>query len=410
MGDTMRELALQVGTLRLSEADDLARRFPAAFGRVRIDADTVEVRGWIQLFGRELEIRARRIVARPVNGRPAVLDVSGPPADPDFDPEAISPQLAGTPAAPAGKAGRAGGAGRDGGRLRVVVDSVDGELGLAANGSRGGAGERGGDGAQPPAPNGADGAFFKVKWPAKGPHGGGILEHAGLFNLYVSWAAGQAGGDARAGGAAGASGQPGNGGRGGAVELLHSGSQRPVLATTARGGAPGSPAAAARPGKASPAGHGGRNRMYVYGVVAGTHEAFARAGADKTVDEYARKHKIAARAPDGHANAGPGPVPPAPAADAGAAGSVRVAPLPLEQAARAYELSLLQLVLALAERDAAALEWETAGARLEWLIRLARVRAAADDVAAAALLERAERALHELPAPRAFARGARRRR
>jgi hypothetical protein len=392
-----RVLRLRAATLRLSEDDDLDQRFPPEFARIELWADTVEVHGWVRLHGREVGIRARCIVAVPAGERPAVIDVSGAPAQPDFDPQAASPQLAGTPMAPDGQRGRDGGPGQDGGVLDIVVDEVHGALGLAANGSRGGNSERGGAGAQPATIDGVDAAFVKAKWPSRSAYGGGVLQKPGAFNKYVAWAAGQSGGDAKPGGAAGAAGQPGRGGRGGRVGLRYSGPTAPMLATIADGGAPGLAGEPAQPGPPGAAGTGGRNRIYVYDIFK-THGAFARAGADKVVDAFARQYRIAARAPSGKPCDQWGRVPAPPVATPGAPGEMVVEAVSAEVAARQFDLSLLQLVLAHAERDRAGGDRaggdsRRARARYGWLIR---ITATAHDAGAATLQQAAERALAEM--------------
>ena len=374
MSDTPRTLSLKVGVLRLSEKDDIEARFPPAFERIEIQADTLQVDGWIRLHGRALDIRARCIEARAVDGRPAVLDVSGRPAEPVFDPEAASPHLNGTPAAPDGKPGRAGGAGHDGGRVSVQVDELIGELGLAANGSAGGASERGGNGARPATVNGANGAFQKGGWPTQGRYGGGVLQPQGL-RTYVSWAAGQVGGAARKGGAAGAPGQPGDGGNGGHVRLRYSGAQAPTLATIADGGAPGQPGRPATPGAPGAPGVGGLNRLYAYNLLkGGAHEQYARSGKDKWLDSWARHFKIAARAAraaSGKGGAAPGDVPVQPVAAPGRAGTVQIEAVAIETFAADFDAFFLQLVAALAAQDVAAGHDERARQRQQWLARIA---------------------------------------
>lgn len=389
-----RVLRLSAATLRLSENDDLDQRFSPRFGRIELWADTVEVHGWVRLHGREIRIRARCIVAAPAGERPAVIDVSGAPAQPDFDPGAASPRLAGTPSAPDGQRGRDGGPGQDGGVVDIVVDEVRGALGLAANGSRGGNSERGGNGARPATVNGVDAAFLKAKWPRRSAYGGGVLQKPGAFNKYVAWAAGQSGGDAKPGGAAGAAGQPGNGGRGGRIGLRYSGPTAPTLATIADGGAAGLPGEPAQPGAPGAAGTGGRNRIYVYDIFK-THEAFARAGADKVVDGFARRYRIAARAPSGKPCDQRGRVPPPPTAAPGVPGEMVVEAVSAEVAARDFDLPLLQLVLAHAERDRAGGDARRARARYGWLIRMTAAGRDAD-AGVATLQQSAERALAEM--------------
>jgi hypothetical protein len=379
--------------LRLSEADDLEARYPPQFGRIVIWADTVEVLGWIRLHGRQLQIHARRIVARPVNGRPPVIDVSGAPAS-DFDPQAPSKRPKGTAKAPDGRAGQDGDAGQDGGRIEIVVDEVDGALGLAANGSRGGHSERGSDGAQPLKVHGVDAKFKAGKWPTRGPHGGGVLQKRGL-QKYVAWAAGQPGGNARDGGAAGAPGRPGDGGQGGQISLQYSGAQRPALATIANGGDAGTAGAPARPGKAGAAGVGGRNRIYYYEWFKG-HNEFARSGQDKTIDKLARQYKVTARAQSGRGGARDGAVPAAPAAAAGVAGEVTVIPVDMTGVAAGFDLTFLQLVLSLAQQDAAAGRDAIARQRHQWLVR---VTAPMTDPAAATIGQAAAAALEPAAGP-----------
>ncbi len=396
MSGQVRELSLRVATLRLGEDDDIEARFPPAFGRIVIRADTVQVEGWIRLPGRELDICARCIEARPTAaGRPAVLDVSGRPAESAFDPKTPTPNLNGSPASPDGRLGRAGGAGNTGGRIHICVDRVQGELGLAANGGRGGDSERGGSGAKPATVNGVDGQFLPAKWPARGPYGGGVLQKAGL-QKYVAWAAGAPGGDARTGGAAGAPGQPGRGGDGGEVRLGFSGPDAPVLATIVDGGAPGVPGLPAAPGAASAPGAGGRNRIYAYDIF-GTDNDFARAGRNKVVDGFARKFKIAARAVSGKPGAGAGAVPPQPAATAGRAGVMQVAPVAPETCAAKFDVPFLRLLLAHADRDHAGGALAIARQRYAWLARLTDAMAPSDS-AAADIWRAADAAIRALPA------------
>lgn len=366
-----RTVSLRVGLLCLSETDDIDARFPPAFERIRIWADTLRIDGWVRLHGRDLQIHARCIEARPVGGRMAVIDVSGRPAEPVFDPEAASPQLAGTGAAPDGKPGRNGGPGQDGGTVSLYVDKVVGELGLAANGSQGGASERGGDGARPAPVKGVNGKFLKAKWPTKGPHGGGVLRKAGIANSYIAWAAGQEGANARTGGAAGAPGRPGDGGRGGSVTVRWSGAQAPTLATIANGGLAGVAGRPAKPGPPGAPGAGGLNRMYAYNVLkGGAHEQYALSGKDKWLDAYARKYKIGRSAPSGRGGAGPGQVPSTPVALPGDPGRVRVEATAIGAVAPEFDPSFLQLVAALKDRDRVAGDAARAQEREHWLARV----------------------------------------
>ena len=394
MSATAKTLTQRVAWLSLSEADDLAARYPPHFACIVVWADTVEVHGWVRLPGRQVQIHARRIVARPVNGRPPVIDVSGAPASPAFDPQAPSSQPKGTPRSPNGRPGRDGGAGQDGGHIDIMVDEVDGELGLAANGSHGGHSERGSDGAQPQKIDGAHGNFNKAKWPARGPHGGGVLQKHGL-QKYVAWAAGQRGGNARQGGAAGAPGRPGDGGQGGQIRLQYSGLERPTLATIADGGAAGLSGAPARPGKAGAAGAGGRNLMYYYEWLKG-HYAFAGSGQNSTIDQLARKFKVSARAKAGNAGAPVGSVPATPVAAAGSAGSVTVQPAKAAAVAEGFDLPFLQLVLALARQDLVAGRDASAQERLQWLLRVTQPLT---DPAATAIRKSAADALEPVAPP-----------
>lgn len=370
-----RTLSLRVGVLRLSEQDDIEALFPPVFERILIWADTLQVNGWIRLHGRDVKICTRCVEARPVGDRMAVIDVSGRPAEPVFDPEAAVPHLAGTATAPDGKPGRDGGAGQNGGTVTLCVDVVIGELGLAANGSSGGASERGGNGAQPATVNGVNGKFNKAKWPAKGPHGGGVLRKAGPFNSYIAWATGQAGANARNGGAAGAAGRPGDGGQGGAVTLRWSGKQPPALVTIAEGGAAGVAGRPAEPGPPGTPGAGGLNRMYAYNFTkGGVHEEYALSGKDKWLDAYAREFKIAKAAASGRAGADPGTVPPTPAASGGDSGRVQVEAVAIKAVAAEFDQSFLQLVAALAAQDRVAGDAARTQEREGWLARVGATR------------------------------------
>ncbi len=369
----MSVLSKRVLRLRLAEGDELDALFPRRFERIVIEADTLTVEGLVRLPGRALDIRARVIEAHAVDERPAALDVSGGPAHPDF--HAGTSAANGTATKPDGRAGQAGGAGCEGGSVVIVAERVIGALDLRADGSRGGDSESGGNGAQPKQVNGVDGAFLKAKWPAKGRYGGKVLQGQGLQN-YVAYAAGQPGGDAKAGGAAGASGQPGDGGRGGKVHL-RLGSDATV-STSAAGGAAGQPGASATPGAAGKAGSGGRNLMYSYNI-AKERTAYARAGVDSVIDDYAKKFGIAARAAGGRGGANDGPVPPLPTARPGADGEVLVETVSPEVLGAALDVDFLRLVLAGASTALAAGDEALAMQRYRWLATVTAQRSAGDE-------------------------------
>ena len=391
-----KTLRIRADTLRLSEADPVALRFPPEFCRIHIEADTVYVEGWIQWFGREVTILARRIVANPVDGRMALIDVSGAPAEPSFDPAAPSAQLKGTPAAPDGRQGQDGGAGHDGGSLSMRVDVIDGELGLAANGSDGGDSQRGGDGVKPARPDGAHGAFQPGDPPVKGRHGGGVLQRWSIFWPYVAWARGAPGGRGRQGGSAGAPGRPGDGGHGGQVTLLFVGPTSPRVKTTARGGRPGT---AGPPSKAGPAGDPGLGgKSYVYVHWKGKHKGYAHESRNRYVVEMVKKHKLPARAARGVGTAGAGRVPAPPVASAdGHVGEVDVRTSGAAVIESQDMPAWLRLLLAHAERRLRAGDHDEALARFRWLAQVTAPRAA-DDADAAAIQAAATAALQALDA------------
>jgi len=381
MSAESRVLTKRVMSFCLSENDDLDSLFPPEYGHIIIWADSVRIEGRIRLPGRSLNIYARSIDPRPAGDRPASLDVSAPPAAPDFVPQAASPKLNGSPAAPDGRPGQAGGAGQNGGRVSIVVDRVEAAFEIAANGSKGGNSQRGGNGAQSARVDGVDGAFLKAKWPAKGKFGGGVLQKPGISQRYVSWAAGQKGGDARQGGAAGAAGQPGAGGHGGEIYIRLTGPDKSALTMNVAGGNAGLPGQPAKPGAASAPGAGGRNLMYAYDITK-TRQGFARSRADSVLDSFARKYKIPARAANGKKGAGPGKVPLQPSAKAGKSGKSRMEQVTYRQVAGEFFPGFLQLVLTRADRDSAADNRERALQRYRWLVHLTVSRAKSDKVVA----------------------------
>ena len=403
-----KTLRIRADTLRLSEADPVALRFPPEFGRIHIEADTVYVDGWMQWFGREVTILARRIVANPVDGRMAVIDVSGAPAEPSFDPAAPSSRRKGTPKAPNGLAGQDGGAGQPGGRLSMVVDWIDGELGLAANGSKGGDSERGSDGVKPAKPDGRDARLDKGKRPTKGPYGGRVLAPWKKFSAdsYIVVAYGERGGDARRGGAAGAPGRPGQGGDGGHLRVSYTGPTRPPLQTTAAGGAAGQAGDPAAAGPAGQPGIGGRNWVLVVDWLHKWHQNYAGVGKDGWVNDAVKKYKVAPRARSGKAGAAAGTVPPQPQAADGAAGRVDTTPADQAALARAVDLSFLTFAWAHAQRVQEANAPADALPRYRWLSRLAEARAKSDAAAAdiARAAQAAIQALTPTPAAAASAR------
>ncbi len=370
----MSLLSKRVLHLRLAEGDELDVLFPPRFERVVIEADTLWIEGLVRLPGRVLDIRARVIEAHAVDERPATLDVSGGPAHPDF--HAGTSAANGTPTKPDGLAGQDGGAGCAGGSVAIAAERVNGALHVRADGSPGGDSQSGGNGAQPKQVNGVDGAFLKAKWPAKGRYGGRVLQGQGLQN-YVAYAAGQPGGDAKAGGAAGASGQPGDGGRGGKVHL-QLGSDATTVTTSAAGGAAGQPGASATPGAAGKAGSGGRNLMYSYNITK-TRKAYARAGVDSVIDDYAKKFSIAARAAGGCGGAKDGPVPPLPTARPGPDGEVSVETVSSEALGALLDVDFLRLVLAGASTALAAGDEALALQRYRWLATITAQRSASDE-------------------------------
>jgi hypothetical protein len=366
-------LSKRVLHLRLAEGDELDVLFPPGFAHIVIEADTLTIEGLVRLPGRALDIRARVIEAHAVDERPATLDVSGGPAKPDF--HAGTSAANGTATKPDGLAGQDGGAGCEGGSVVIAAERVIGALHLRADGSRGGNSQSGGNGAQPRQVNGVDGAFVKAKWPAKGRYGGKVLQGQGLQN-YVAYAAGQPGGDAKAGGAAGASGRPGDGGSGGKVHL-RLGSDATVT-TSAAGGAAGRPGASAIPGAAGKAGSGGRNLIYSYNITK-TRKAYARAGVDAVIDDYAKKFGIAAHAADGRGGAKDGPVPPLPTARPAADGEVLVETVSPEALGAVLDVDFLRLVLAGASTALAAGDEALALQRYRWLATITAQRSASDE-------------------------------
>ena len=375
-----RVLTKRVAELRLTENDDLEALFPPEYEHIIVWADCVRIEGRIRLPGRKLDIYARVIQPSRTGNHPASLDVSGPSAAPDFDPKAPSPKLKGSPTKPDGRPGEAGGAGQDGGKVSIVVDRVAAAFQIASNGSKGGNSQRGGNGAQPARVNGVDGKFLKAKWPAKGKYGGGVLQKQGL-QRYVSWAAGQKGGDARQGGAAGAAGQPGNGAQGGEIHIQLTGSDKPVLTISVAGGDAGLPGVPAKPGAASAPGTGGRNLMYAYDITK-TRRQFARSGVDSVIDNLARRYKIPARAANGKKGAGPGKVPPQPSAKPGRSGKSQVKSVAYHKVGGEFDLGFLQLVLARADRDSRTGNQERALQRYRWLVNLTKSRAKSDEAVA----------------------------
>jgi hypothetical protein len=203
-----------------------------------------------------------------------------------------------------------------------------------------------------------------------------VLQGQGLQN-YVAYAAGQPGGDAKAGGAAGASGQPGDGGRGGKVHL-QLGSDATTVTTSAAGGAAGQPGASATPGAAGKAGSGGRNLMYSYNITK-TRKAYARAGVDSVIDDYAKKFSIAARAAGGRGGAKDGPVPPLPTARPGPDGEVSVETVSSEALGALLDVDFLRLVLAGASTALAAGDEALALQRYRWLATITAQRSASDE-------------------------------
>lgn len=383
----------RVAEIRLSEDDDLEAVFPPEYERIVICADTVRIEGHVHLPGRRIDIYARSIDPHPVQDRPAMLDVSGCPGVPDFDPEAPSPELNGSPTAPDGRPGQAGGDGQNAGQVSIVMDCAEAAFEIAANGAKGGNSQRGGDGTQPVKVDGVDGVFLKAKWPAKGKYGGGVLQNAGL-QRYVSWAAGQKGGDARQGGAAGVPGQPGAGGQGGAICIRFTGSDRPILKMSATGGDAGLPGPAARPGEASAPGTGGRNLMYAYDITK-TRTAFARSGADSVIDSFASQYKIPARAANGSKGTGPGMVPSQPTAKSGQPGKPKIEQVAYNDVSSEFDSNFLQLVLVRADRDSTAGNRERALQRYCWLVHLTGSRAK-DDEAVAQLRDAAQNSIDSM--------------
>jgi hypothetical protein len=202
----------------------------------------------------------------------------------------------------------------------------------------------------------------------------------------VSYAAGQPGGDARTGGAAGAGGQPGDGGRGGRVTVQLCGeSQVPV---SAAGGAPGQPGTSATPGAPGKPGIGGRNLLYSYNITK-TRKAFARAGKDSVIDDYAKKFGIDARAAGGRGGATAGAVPPLPVAQAGADGEATIEGVAPDTIGAGLDIGFLRLVLAGAASARDAGDEDLALQRYRWLVAVTAKRAA-DETAIAAIHASAE--------------------
>ena len=381
MSAEIRVLTKWVGELSLTENDDLDALFPPEYEHIIVWADCIRIEGRIRLPGRKIDIYARVIKPSRAGNHPASLDVSATSPAPDFDPKAPSPKLKGSPANPDGRPGQPGDTGQDGGNLSIVVDQITAALQLSSNGSKGGNSQRGGDGAQPARVNGVDGKFLKAKWPAKGKCGGGVLQKSSPLQRYVSWAAGQKGGDARQGGAAGAAGQPGNGGRGGEILIRLTGSEKPMLTMSVAGGDAGLPGVPTKPGAASVAGTGGRNLMYVYGVTK-TRQQFARSGVDSVIDGFARRYKILARAANGKKGAGPGRVPAQPSAKPGRSGKSQVKLVAYGKVCGEFDLGFLQFVLERADRDSKTGHLARALQRYQWLVSLTRSWANSDEAAA----------------------------
>ena len=165
----------RVAEIRLSEDDDLEAVFPPEYERIIICADTVRIEGHVHLPGRMIDIYARSIDPHPVRDRPATLDVSGCPGVPDFDPDASSPELNGSPTSPDGRPGQAGGDGQNAGQVSIVMDRAEAAFEIAANGAKGGNSQRGGDGTQPVKVDGADSVIdsfaSQYKIPARAANG-----------------------------------------------------------------------------------------------------------------------------------------------------------------------------------------------------------------------------------------------
>lgn len=339
---------------------------PGSSGRVVIHADTVVVRGRYRLPGRAVQIIARRIESE--NG---TLDVSGSPAA-GFDPQKAEESLNGTqgdtPARADAKDGAPGDDGHDGGRLEIVVGELVGGLHLAANGSAGGSGQRGGDGAKPKAGrDGEDGAFTAHEPPA-GKFGAYVVRGYGS-RWYWEMAHGEKGAAAPTGGRAGAPGKAGNGGCGGRIELSYLAVPATPPTAEAAGAAGGTVGVPGTPGPAGEPGKGGRNRLYEYHWPAHHSEHFADE-ANGDVSEIVARFGLALRA--GHeAGGGPGAVatlPPAPVA--GATGTTTVGPLAATDLHFKVDLDYLEFVLAIAEEAAHAGDHERALERYRWLERL----------------------------------------
>ena len=192
-----------------------------------VRATTVRIHGPVRLPGGDIEVFARKIIARD----DATLDVSGAKGSPDYTGNA--PALSGTAPGQSGKPGANGGDGGHGGRIALFAEEVCGNLALFAGGGAGGGAQSGGNGT-----NGAKGANS------------------------VGCGGAQPG---RPGGAAGRAGKPGRGGNGGEIEVVVlTDLTEEQIRTDVAGGRPGQPGKHGSPGIGGPGGDGGSEGHFVH--------------------------------------------------------------------------------------------------------------------------------------------------
>lgn len=356
--------------LRLSEDDDLDAVFPPAFGRLELVVDVLELDGLVLLLGRSLDIRARQVVV--TGDGPAIIDVSGPAAEPSFAPDGSDAAPNGTAASPHGRPGAAGGQGNDAGDVTIVAGEIVGQLAIRAEGSDGGNGQRGGNGVRPTRPDGANASWVDRNKREKGSRfGGGKLQ--GPF-WWVAVAYGQPGHRARPGGNAGASGAGGDGGDGGRIVVSIAGSTS-MVGAAANGGSAGLTAVDAQPGAPSAPGRGGRNRLYYqqYTIIgAKTSERGDNWVGTSTgqFPYYKRRYKLANANRNSTTKAGPGSVPARPAdARAGTGQTPDVSTLASSQLADEFGVDPLELALARAHQVEVD-DPETALQRYQWVLDL----------------------------------------
>lgn len=335
-------------------------------GRVIIHADIVKVRGRCFLPGHAVEIVARRIEADH-----GTIDVSGAPAK-SYDPEKPEPSLNGIPDGTGesvdGKDGAAGEDGHNAGSLTIMAGEIAGDLRLVANGSTGGSGQRGGDGAKPKkAKDGRDGEFTAHE-PPVGKFGAYVVRDYGS-RWYWEMAHGEKGGNAGAGGRAGAAGKPGNGGTGGDIQLIYVADPSTPPNLEANGASAGAMGVPGKPGPAGEPGIGGKNRLYQYHWPCQRWEKYADDG-DSDVREIVGRFGLAHHAASGDP-AKPGEVPPNPAPGVdGAAGSTKSARISAADLHLAIGLDYLEFMLRIAEEDAECGNIPRALERYQWLQQL----------------------------------------